>query len=68
MAGLREYLDADEGLRVGGVGGVELLDAGGPEGGSGWDLLSRLLHPEWAERPSAAEALEHPFWDAQMSP
>ena len=63
---LREYLDADDGLRVGGVGGVELLDTGGA-GSSGWDLLALLLHPEWAERPSAAEALAHPFFAADMS-
>ena len=37
-------LDAEEGLRLGGVGGVELLDVGGP-GKSGWDLLEKLLAP-----------------------
>ena len=63
---LREYLDADDGLRVGGVGGVELLDTGGA-GSSGWDLLASLLHPEWDRRPSAAEALAHPFFEAEMA-
>jgi len=63
---LREYLDADDGLRIGGVGGVELLDTGGA-GSSGWDLLALLLHPEWDQRPSAAEALAHPFFDAEMA-
>lgn len=65
VARLREYLDADDGLRIGGVGGVEILDTGSADG-SGWDLLSRLLHPEWNARPSAAEALEHPFWDMEL--
>ena len=69
------------GERDGRVGGVELLDAGGQSSGggdadadagvprgSGWELLGRLLSAEWAERPSAEEALAHPFWDAVMSP
>lgn len=62
---LREYLDAEEGLRLGGVGGVDVLDVGGP-GKSGWHLLGRLLAPVWEERPTAAEALEHPWWREKM--
>ena len=45
---------------------MELLDTGGA-GSSGWDLLALLLHPEWDQRPSAAEALAHPFFDAEMA-
>ena len=63
---LRSYLDSDDGLRINGVGGVELLDTGGGER-SGWDLLARLLSCQWADRPTAAEALSHPFWDAPIS-
>ena len=54
---------------AGGVGGVEMLDAGSEqEGASGWDLLGALLAAEWEDRPSATEALLHPFWEAKMSP
>ena len=63
IAALRDYLDADETLRVGGAGGVDVLDA---VDGAGWDLLSKLLAGPWQERPSAAEALEHPFWRAAL--
>jgi len=46
-----------------------MLDAGGSkEGGSGWDLLADLLSADWQDRPSATEALSHPFWEATMSP
>ena len=41
--------------------------ATGGAGSSGWDLLALLLHPEWDQRPSAAEALAHPFFDAEMA-
>ena len=55
-------------MRVGGIGGVEMLDAGsGREGAcSGWDLLSRLLSAEWESRPDATAALQHPYWEAAM--
>ena len=91
---LREYLEAEDGLRLGGSGGVELLseaparppapsgkeggmaggmaarlrNAGGGERGrggwegSGWSLLEQLLGP-WRQRPTAAEALRHGFWE-----
>lgn len=62
---LREYLDAEEGLRLGGVGGVDVLDVGG-EGKSGWDLLAAMLAPAWEQRPTAEEALRHPWWEAKM--
>ncbi|GFR46678.1 hypothetical protein Agub_g8295 [Astrephomene gubernaculifera] len=38
--------------------GFAALDA---EGGAGWDLLSRLMAYTPADRPSAAEALAHPW-------
>merc|ERR1712087_68655 len=64
---LRAFLDADSELRTNGVGGVEMLDAGSKgKGGSGWDLLGMLLAAEWEDRPSATEALQHPFWSAEM--
>ena len=63
--GLRAFLDAEEGLRLGGVGGVELLDVGGP-GKSGWDLLEKLLAPVWEDRPTSEEALKHPWWKERM--
>ena len=59
--GLRGYLDAEDGLRVGGVGGLEMLGKGG-----GWELLTSLMHAEWDERPTAEEALAHPFWSAPL--
>ena len=62
---LRAYLDADERLRLGGVGGVDVLDVGGAER-SGWDLLAALLAARWEDRPSAAEALQHPWWQQKM--
>lgn len=75
VAALRSFLADEEALRIGGVGGVEMLDAGGARLGgefvtqsSGWGLLSRLLAPAWEDRPDAAEALSHPFWTAAMSP
>ena len=40
IEGLRAYLDADDSLRIGGVGGVDILDAAD---GSGWDLLQRMM-------------------------
>ena len=52
--GLRDYLDAEDGLRVGGVGGVEMLDKAN---GGGWALLASLMHAEWDQRPTAEEAL-----------
>ena len=60
--GLRDYLAADEACRRGGYGGVELLDSAG---GAGWSLVASLLGP-YAERPSAAAALGHPFWSAGL--
>lgn len=75
---LRAYLDAEDGLRVGGVGGVEMLDKAGKAaptsaaalsgyaGQSGWDLIAWMTSPTWEERPTAAQALEHPFWKAPM--
>mmetsp|Transcript_30855 Transcript_30855/g.49644 ORF Transcript_30855/g.49644 Transcript_30855/m.49644 type:complete len:686 (+) Transcript_30855:819-2876(+) len=45
--------------------GFEILDA---NGGAGWDLLRNLLSFEPKERPSAAEALGHPFFEANLSP
>jgi hypothetical protein len=62
---LRDFLDADDGLRLGGVGGVDVLDTGGA-GKSGWDLLAALLAPDWEQRPTAEEALKHPFWNTKM--
>ena len=61
--GLRNFLDSEPELRIGGVGGVDVLDA---NGGEGWDLLGRLLHPEWEMRPTASEALQHPFWTKEL--
>ena len=60
--GLRDYLAADDACRRGGYGGVELLDSAG---GAGWSLVASLLGP-YAERPSAAAALGHPFWSAGL--
>jgi len=63
-----ELLDA--GGKSSSGGGTEAdanADAGVPRG-SGWELLGRLLSAEWDERPSAEEALAHPFWEATMSP
>jgi len=62
---LRDYLDAEDSLRLGGVGGVDVLDVGGP-GKSGWHLLEGLLAANWKERPSAEEALQHPWWKHKM--
>ena len=62
---LRDYLDAEDSLRLGGVGGVDVLDVGGP-GKSGWHLLEGLLAANWEERPSAEEALQHPWWKHKM--
>ena len=62
---LRSYLDAEDGLRIGGVGGVDVLDVGGAER-SGWDLLALLLAPDWERRLSAEDALAHPWWSARM--
>jgi len=61
---LRDYLDADESIRDGGVGGVDVLDLAD---GAGWDLLAALLDATWQDRPSAEEALMHPFWSAKMA-
>ena len=72
VARLREYLEAEEGLRLGGVGGVDVLAVGPKKAGvvtagsSGWDLLAALLAPDWQQRPSAEEAAKHPFWTAEM--
>mmetsp|Transcript_6636 Transcript_6636/g.16691 ORF Transcript_6636/g.16691 Transcript_6636/m.16691 type:complete len:425 (+) Transcript_6636:93-1367(+) len=60
IAALRAYLMEDDGLRIGGVGGADMLDATG-----GWDLLAQLLGP-WQARPSAASALKHPFWERKV--
>jgi len=65
VARLRDYLDAEDELRLGGVGGVDVLAVGG-EGRDGWDLLERMLAARWEERPSAEEALAHPWWEARM--
>lgn len=67
VAALRAYLEADDGLCDAGcgVGGARLLDAGGDDG-SGWDLLAKLLACDWQDRPTAEEALRHPFWEAPM--
>ena len=62
--GLRDYLDAEDGLRLGAVGGVDALDAADR---SGWDLLKALLAAEWEERPTAEAALRHPFWSAPIA-
>jgi len=61
---LREYLDAEPLLRIGGAGGVDILDQAG---GAGWELLASLLAGPWQERPSAAEALQHRFWSEQLT-
>lgn len=63
VTALRAYLDAEETLRIGGVGGVDVLDLAD---GAGWELLGMLLAGPWQERPSAAEALEHRFWSAKL--
>jgi serine/threonine protein kinase len=63
VQGLRGYLDAEPGLRLGGVGGVDVLDV---SGGSGWELLAAMLSAEWEHRPSAEEALQHRFWEATL--
>ena len=63
VEGLRGYLDAEDGLRVSGVGGVDMLDA---KDGSGWELIHQLMHPEWNERLTAEAALRHPFWAAPL--
>lgn len=57
---LRDFLDAEDQLRIGGVGGVDVLD--GHER-SGWDLLGRMMAPSWEERPSARGCLRHSFWN-----
>lgn len=74
IAGLRAYLDAEDGLRVGEVGGVEMLSKIGKTtttspaevGTSGWDLIQWMMRPDWKERPTVDEALAHPFWEAPM--
>jgi len=45
--------------------GFRILDA---NDGAGWDLLRKLLAYEPKDRPTAAEALNHPFFGASMSP
>mmetsp|Transcript_415 Transcript_415/g.613 ORF Transcript_415/g.613 Transcript_415/m.613 type:complete len:198 (-) Transcript_415:543-1136(-) len=45
--------------------GFKILDA---NNGAGWDLLNRLLAYEPKERPSAAEALSHPFFGLDFTP
>jgi len=45
--------------------GFKILDA---NDGAGWDLLRKLLAYEPKDRPTAAEALNHPFFGASMSP
>ena len=63
VGALRAYLDAEETLRIGGVGGVDVLDA---NGGLGWALIETLMHPTWQSRPTAAEALRHRFWSEDI--
>ena len=72
---LRAYLEAEDSLRTGGVGGVEMLEKAGKPGTdpalagagtSGWDLLAWMMRPNWQDRPSAADALKHPFWSCPM--
>ena len=61
-------------LRVGEVGGVEMLSKSGKTtttvpagvGADGWDLVQWMMRPDWKERPSVDEALKHPFWEAPM--
>ena len=66
LVGLRSYLDAEEAIRIGGVGGVEMLDVADGAGNSGWELIAWMMSPIWEERPTAEEALKHPFWAAKM--
>eukprot|EP00191_Tetraselmis_sp_GSL018_P024113 CAMPEP_0177623594 /NCGR_PEP_ID=MMETSP0419_2-20121207/28987_1 /TAXON_ID=582737 /ORGANISM="Tetraselmis sp., Strain GSL018" /LENGTH=402 /DNA_ID=CAMNT_0019124159 /DNA_START=168 /DNA_END=1378 /DNA_ORIENTATION=+ len=53
-SGARDFCEAEDRWAT----AVEFLGSGD---GLGWDLFQRMMHPNWRQRPSAQECLDHPF-------
>lgn len=56
----RDFCAADDSLEL----AVDFLNCGGSD--AGWSLLQGMLQPDWRQRPTAEQVLQHPFLGGKL--